>query len=53
MKELLKTAQEKLNEACKGCEDVCSIRYYMGYIQAIKDIDKKLKTEGLDELEED
>ena len=52
MKELLQTAQEKLNEACKGHEDVCSIRYYMGYIQAIKDINQKLKTEGLDELED-
>lgn len=51
MKDLLKAAHEKLNEACKGHEDICSIRYHMGYIRAIKDIDKKLKTDGIDELE--
>lgn len=52
MKDLLKTAQGKLNDACKDREDVCSIRYYMGYIQAIKDVNEKLREEGLDELED-
>ena len=52
MKKLLEQAQNKLREACKGCENVCSVRYHLVYIQAIKDIDKKLKTEGLDELED-
>lgn len=52
MKDLLKTAQEKLNDACKGHEDVCSVRYHLGYIQAIKDVNRKLKTEGIDELED-
>lgn len=51
MKDLLREAQKKLDDACKGYEDVCSIRYYMGYIQALKDIDKKLKEEGIDPLE--
>ena len=53
MKKLLEQAQNKLREACKGCEDVCSVRYHLGYIQAIKDIDKKLKTEGIDKLEDE
>ena len=53
MKDLLKTAQNKLEEACKGTEDICSVRYHLGYIQAIKDVDRKLKTEGLDELEDE
>lgn len=51
MRELLKIAQKKLDEACKGTEDVCSIRYYMGYAQAIRDVNKKLRLEGLEELE--
>jgi gamma-glutamyl phosphate reductase len=51
MKELLKAAQQKLDDACKGVEDVCSIRYYMGYAQAIRDVNKKLRLEGLEELE--
>lgn len=51
MRELLKTAQQKLDDACKGTEDVCSIRFYMGYLQALRDADRKLKAEGLDELE--
>jgi hypothetical protein len=51
MRELLKTAQQKLDDACKGVEDVCSIRYYMGYAQAIRDVNKKLRLEGLEELE--
>lgn len=53
MKELMKEAQRKLEQACNGYEDVCSIRWHMGYIQAIKDIDKKLKEEGIDPLEDD
>lgn len=52
MKDLMKTAQKNLENACDGREDVCSIRYHLGYIQAIKDIDKKLKEEGIDELED-
>lgn len=52
MKDLLKTAQQHLTDACKGVEDDCSIRYWAGYIKAIKDIDRKLKTEGIDELED-
>ena len=53
MKDLLKTAQQHLTDACKGVEDYCSIRYWAGYIKAIKDIDRKLKTEGIDELEDE
>lgn len=51
MRELLKTAQKKLDDACKGMEDTDSIRYYMGYAQAIRDVNKKLRIEGLEELE--
>lgn len=53
MKQILETAKQHLTEACKGIEDDCSIRFWAGYIKAIKDIDRKLKTEGLDELEEE
>ena len=53
MKDLLKTAQQHLADACKGVEDDCSIRYWAGYIKAIKDIDRKLKEEGIDPLEEE
>lgn len=52
MKQILETAQQHLADACKGIEDDCSIRYWAGYIKAIKDIDRKLKTEGIDELED-
>jgi hypothetical protein len=51
MRELLKTAQKKLDDACKGMEDTAAIRYYMGYAQAIRDVNKKLRIEGLEELE--
>ena len=51
MKDLLRKAQENLTNACEEREDVCSIRYHLGYIQALKDVDRKMKTEGLDELE--
>lgn len=51
MRELLKTAQKKLDDAGKGTEDVNSICYYMGYAQAIRDVNKKLRLEGLEELE--
>lgn len=53
MKKLLETAQQHLDDACKGVEDDCSIRFWAGYIKAIKDIDRKLKTEGIDELEDE
>lgn len=53
MNDLLKAAQKNLEESCKGSEDVCGIRYWAGYMAAIKDIDKKLKTEGIDELEDE
>lgn len=52
MRDLLKTAQQHLDDACKGVEDDCSIRYWAGYIKAIKDIDRKLKADGIDELED-
>jgi hypothetical protein len=52
MRELYAAAKAKLEAACKGQEDVCSVRYYAGYLQAIKDIDRRLKANGLDELEE-
>ncbi len=51
MRKLMEAAQNNLSESCKGMEDVCSIRYWAGYIAALKDVDRKLKTEGLDELE--
>lgn len=53
MKDLLKTAQQHLADACKGVEDDCSIRYWAGYMAAIRDVDQKLKTEGIDELEDE
>lgn len=31
MKDLLRKAQENLDIACKGREDVCSVRYRLGY----------------------
>lgn len=52
MRNLLEAAQKKLAEACKDREDFCSVCWHMGYIQAIKDAAKKLKEEGLDELED-
>lgn len=52
MKKLLEQARRNLTEACKGMEEDCSIRFWAGYIKAIKDIDRKLKTEGIDELED-
>ena len=52
MRNLLETAQKNLEESCKGSEDICSIRYWAGYIKAIKDVDWKLKTNGIDELED-
>lgn len=52
MKDLLKTAQKKLEEACKGTEDVCSIRFWSGYLACLRDVDRKLKNEGLDKLED-
>ena len=53
MKQILETAKQHLTEACKGIEDDCSIRFWAGYIKAIKDIDRKLKEEGIDPLEDD
>lgn len=53
MKKLLETAQQHLADACKGVEDDCSIRYWAGYMAAIRDVDRKLKTEGIDELEDE
>lgn len=53
MKKLLETAQKNLDAACKGAEDVCSIRYWAGYKQAVLDAAKKLREEGLDELEDE
>lgn len=53
VKDLLKTAQKNLENACDGREDVCSIRYHLGYIQAIKYVNKKLKEEGIDPLEDE
>jgi hypothetical protein len=52
MRNLLETAKKNLEESCKGSEDICSIRFWAGYIKAIKDIDQKLKTEGIDKLED-
>ena len=52
MKELLEMARMRLDNACKGHDDIGAVSYQLGYIQAIKDIDRKLKTEGLDELED-
>ncbi len=54
MREMLKAAQMRLDNACKGeRDDIGAISYQLGYIQAIKDIDRKLKLEGLDELEDE
>lgn len=53
MNDLLKAAQKNLEESCKGSEDVCGIRYWAGYMAAIKDVDKKLKNVGLDLLEDE
>ncbi len=52
MKELYKIAAKKLEQACKGKEDMCSIRFWSGYLAAIRDVNRKLKAEGLDELED-
>jgi hypothetical protein len=52
MKDLLKTAQNKLEQACKGYEDMNSVSFWSGYLAAIRDVDRKLKYEGLDELED-
>lgn len=52
MNDLLKAAQKNLEESCKGSEDVCGIRYWAGYMAAIKDIDQKLKNGDLYFLED-
>ena len=52
MKDLIKIAQNKLEQACKGTEDMYSIRFWAGYLAAIRDVDRKLKAEGLDDLED-
>jgi hypothetical protein len=53
MRELLKAARTRLDNACKGHDDIGAVSYQLGYIQAIKDVNRKLKLEGLDELGED
>ena len=51
MRELLKEAKKRLEAASKGAEDLNSVCYEMGYMQAIRDVNKKLRIEGLEELE--
>lgn len=52
MKDLLETAKNNLEQACKGSDDICAVCFWSGYLVAIRDINKKLKAEGLDELED-
>ena len=52
MKTLLEEAKKKFDIACQSREEVCSIRYYLGYIAAIKDVNRKLHLEGLEDLED-
>ncbi len=54
MRELLNKAKNRLESVSKGArgtEDMNSVCYEMGYMQAIRDVNKKLRIEGLEELE--
>ena len=53
MKTLLDKANAQLEQATRGGADRCDIMYAAGYRQAIIDVARKLKAEGLDELEEE
>jgi hypothetical protein len=53
MKALLKKANEQLEQATRGGVDRTEIMYAAGYRQAIIDVARKLKEEGLDELEDE
>ena len=53
MKALLQKANDQLEQATRGGTDRCDIMYAAGYRQAIIDVVRKLKAEGLDELEEE
>lgn len=44
MKDLLKYAQRRLDEACAGVEGTCSIRYWVGYIDGVKRATEKAET---------
>lgn len=52
MKKLLEKASENLEKALDGGQSN-SVSYAVGYRQAILDVAKKLKEEGLDELEDE
>lgn len=52
MKELYEKAAKNMEAACKGSDDMCAVCFWSGYLVAIRDINKKLKAEGLDELED-
>lgn len=53
MKKLLQEANERLENAIRGDKDPANVSYAIGYRQAILDAAKRLKEEGLDELEDE
>ena len=41
MNDLIEYAKRKLNEACSGVEDVCTIRYWAGYIDGAREAQRR------------
>ena len=41
MNDLVEYGKRKLDEACAGVEDVCTIRYWAGYIDGAKEAQRR------------
>ena len=42
MNNLMEFARNRLEESASQCEDICSLRYWVGYIDALRAASKKL-----------
>ena len=45
IEELLEYAKTRLNEACKNDEPIETIRYWVGYLDALRAVERKEKGE--------
>lgn len=41
MKKLIEYAQRRLDEACRNGEDALTIRYWVGYLDALRAVEKE------------